>query len=78
MIYFFISVESLPTTHDSTFSGAKALQSLDGNGAILQYQNHFYQLMCNTSSCHWNIMEQNLMKSVSHAVMMYLPPGYTC
>ena len=74
----FISVEPLPSTHHSDFNGAMILPTLAGNGAILQYQEHFYELMCNTSSCNWRVLEQTLKKPVIGAVMMYLPPGYSC
>ena len=73
-----ISVGSLPTTHDTEFWGARALPSLSGKGAYLQYNEHFYELTCNTSSCAWSIMKQRLAKPVYSAVMMYLPNDYTC
>ena len=75
---FFILVEKLPTAHESSFGGAKALPSLSGKGAIIQHYEHFYELECNTSSCKWRIMVQKLKKSVNFAVMMYLPPDYIC
>ena len=83
MIFFLLSVESLPTPYSPTNSGsylygARALPSMAGNGAILQNQEYLYELKRNTHSCHWIIMEQTLRKSVSMAVMIYLPPGYTC
>ena len=75
--YSFILVGRLPTTYDTTFNGARALPSLGGNSAILQYHEHLYELICNTSSCNWGIMEKKLDEDVTYAVMMYLPPGYT-
>lgn len=71
-------IEKLPTAHESSFGGAKALPSLSGKGAIIQHYEHLYELECNTSSCKWRIMVQKLKKSVNFAVMMYLPPDYIC
>ena len=73
-----ISVGSLPTTHETNFKGARALPSLSGKGAYLQDEEYFYELTCNSSSCDWSIMKQELAKPVRYAVMMYLPNDYTC
>ena len=73
-----ISVGSLPSTYTSSFLGARALPSLSGRGAYLQRDNYFYELKCTTSSCSWNVMDQQLSTSVTTAVMMYLPAEYTC
>jgi len=74
-------IESLPWTDDLIgldFYGARALPSLAGNGAILQHAEKLYELKCSTSSCNWKILWQTLIKPVSGAVMMYLPPGHSC
>ena len=73
-----ILVESLPTTYDSTFNGARALPSVAGNGAYLQYKQYIYELSCTSTSCNWSVMAQKLSNSVTYAVMMNLPDGYTC
>ena len=78
-----ISVGSLPTTQlpnplTKNFDGARALPSITGDGAYLQFKQYFYELSCTPTSCNWNIMDQKLIKSVYQAVMMYLPDGYTC
>ena len=80
MILSLISVESLPTTYDSNFNGARVLPSLSGNGAYLQYKEYIYELTCTSTSCNWSVMTQKLTNSVNAAVMMYLPykEGYTC
>ena len=73
-----ITVSSLPTTHDSSFRGAKALPSLSGIGVYLQNRKDFYELTCNTASCTWSIMPQELKQEARFAPIMYLPQGYTC
>merc|ERR1711962_297818 len=72
-------IGSLPTTSDAydEFYGATALPSISGNGAYLQCRQYFYELSCTSSSCDWNIMEQELKRPVQFAVMMYLPTDYT-
>jgi len=73
-------IESLPETHDSNFLfwGARGLPSLSGDGAIIQFNEYFYELVCSSTSCNWNIMEQKLKKPVKDSVMMYLPDDYNC
>merc|ERR1711976_936432 len=60
-------IGSLPTTHESSFHGARALPSLSGNGAYLQHNQYFYELTCTSASCNWNIMDQTLTNSVKTA-----------
>ena len=78
MILYLISVESLPTTYDTSFYGARALPSLSGDGAYLQKSQYFYELSCSSTSCSWSMMEQELTKPVQNTVMMYLPNDHTC
>lgn len=70
-------IEALPDTYSSYF-GARAVQSVSGTGAYLQYEKNFFELICSSTSCNWSIMEETLTTSVNYAVMMYLPDGYTC
>ena len=72
-----ISVAELPKNYDSNFWGARAVTSAAGQGAIVQMQEHFYEVTCEISGCSWSILEQNLDVGVAHAVMMTLPPEYT-
>ena len=65
----------MPTTHDSSFKGAKALTSITGDGAYVQYGSHLYQLTCNIDACFWTIMEQELKIHVHSATIMHLPTG---
>ena len=58
--------------------GATAVPSLSGNGAYVQYGKNFYEISCTTTACTWEIMEQELSTDVTDAVMMYLPPEFTC
>ena len=78
MMLSLFSVDDLPTTHDSDFWGARALPSITGNGAYVQNKKHFYELVCSSTACQWNIMETQLTTSVRYAVMLYLPQDYTC
>ena len=43
MMLSLFSVDDLPTTHDSDFRGARALPSITGNGAYVQYRKYFYE-----------------------------------
>ena len=67
---------SFPLEMDE-FSGATVLPSISGKGAYLQCKEYFYELTCTSSSCDWNVMEQQLKKPVRFAAMMYLPTDYT-
>ena len=73
-----ISVGSLPSTHDTTYVGSRALPSMSGNGAYLQHDEYFYELTCTASACSWSIMAAQLTNSIYTPVMMYLPSDYTC
>jgi len=72
------TIGSLPTTHDYSFWGARALPSTTGNGAYLQNEEFLYELSCSSSSCNWSEMTQQLSTPVSGAVMMHLPDSFTC
>ena len=76
--FFLISVSDLPNKYYDHLPGASALSSLSGNGAYLQHQQHFYELVCSTKSCNWTIMEKKLKTPVIYATSMYLPHDYTC
>ena len=78
MELFWILVSPLPIIYDTDFGGAQSLPSLTGSGVYLQLQRHFYELVCSSTSCDWNLMEQTLADSVVVALMMYLPYGYMC
>ena len=78
MMLSLFSVDNLPTTHESSFWGARALPSIMGNGAYVQLKKYFYELVCSSTACQWNIMEKQLTTGVYNAVMMYLPQDYTC
>ena len=72
------SVDDLPTTHDRKFFGAQALPSVTGKGVYVQFNQYFYELVCTSVACQWNIMEKQLTNPVQEAVMLYLPDDYTC
>ena len=78
MMLSLFSVDDLPTTHERNFLGARALPSVTGNGAYVQFQEYLYELVCTSTACQWNIMEKQLTTGVYDAVMMYLPQDYTC
>ena len=76
-----ISVESLPTDYVDEyykFSGARAVTSPSGQGAILQHNEHLYELRCNIDECSWTILPQKLKQSVYNAILLALPPGTGC
>ena len=71
--WYFILVDSLPMHRGSDFDGVRALPSLPGNGAYLQCKKRFYELSCNSITCNWSYMDQELTTAVKYPVMMYLP-----
>ena len=75
-----ISVESLPTDYVNRykFEGARAVTSPSGQGVILQYNEYFYELRCETKECSWTILPQKLKQGVKHAILLALPPGTGC
>ena len=75
--FIYMSVASLPDKRYE-YNVARALPSVSGNGAYLQARQHFYELICNSTSCNWSIMEQKLTRSTFPDIMSYLPPDYDC
>ena len=61
-----------------TWGDANALPTLTGDGVILQHEQYFYELICNSITCNWEILEKQLSIPVRGAVTMYLPTEYTC
>ena len=76
-IYIF-SVQNIPSPYVSTGNGPRAVTSVDGNGAYLQQNDHFFELGCSTSKCSWSLMDQKLNVGRDGAVLMYLPADYEC
>ena len=68
-----ILVAGLPTDYDDDFGGASAVTSASGQGAIVQFKKHFYELTCEVSGCTWRILPNKLNPGVESAVMMTLP-----
>lgn len=73
-----ISVASLPTDYEDNFNGAKAVTSPSGKGAIVQHQEHLYELKCEVSGCSWTILPQKLKQGVEKAILLALPVGTRC
>ena len=73
-----ISVAGLPTDNVDRwkFDGARAVTSASGQGAIVQFEKHFYELTCEVNGCTWRILPNQLNPGVSVAVMMTLPSDY--
>jgi len=75
-------ITGLPTDYDGDFYelgpfyGARAVTSASGQGAIVQYRKHFYELTCEVSGCNWRILPNQLSLGVDEAVMMTLPSEY--
>ena len=72
------SVQDIPSPFVSTFNGPSAVTSIDGSGAYLQQNDHFFELSCSTSKCSWSLMDQKLDVGRDGAVLMYLPADYEC
>jgi len=69
-------IPGLPTDNVESslkFYGARAVTSASGQGAIVQFKEHFYELTCEISGCTWRILPNQLNQGVSSAVMMTLP-----
>ena len=75
-----ISAASLPSDHVDSFKfgGARAVTSPSGQGVILQHNEYFYELRCETKECSWTILPQKLKQSVVVATLLALPPGTEC
>jgi hypothetical protein len=71
-----ISVAGLPTDYDDTFWAARAVTSASGQGAVVQYHKHFYELTCEVSGCNWRILPNQLSPGLEGAVMITLPSEY--
>lgn len=71
------SVPDLPTDFDQSFGGLEIVTSASGQGAVVQFMEHLYELNCEISGFSWSILPQKLKNKVRLAVMMALPPGYT-
>ena len=71
------SVPDLPTDFDQSFGGLGVVTSASGQGAVVQFMEHLYELNCEISGFSWSILPQKLKHKVRLAVMMALPPGYT-
>jgi len=69
-------ITGLPTDYSNYFWGARAVTSASGQGAIVQYKEHFYKLTCEVSGCTWRILPNQLNPGVSDAVMMTLPSDF--
>merc|ERR1712083_1065994 len=68
-------IASVPGTED--LGGARALPSLSGNGAYLQFDKNLYELICTSTGCIWKKIKTS-KNYTNFAVMMYLPRNYEC
>ena len=75
--FLMILVAGLPKWYASDFTGARAVTSESGNGAVVQMGEHFYELNCEIIGCSWSILAQNLDLGAAFTVVMTLPPDYT-
>ena len=73
LILLIISVSGLPTDYNYDFRGARAVTSASGQGAIVQFKEHFNELTCEVSGCTWRILPNQLNQGVEATVMMTLP-----
>ena len=72
------SVQEIPSPYVSTYNGPSAVTSVDGYGAYLQQNDHFFELSCTASKCSWSLMDQKLDVGRDSAVLMYLPANFEC
>ena len=77
-ISFFIPVPDLPSTHTDNFWQAEAVSSVSDDGVYVQFKNYFYELICDSSSCAWTIMSNELDDGSFANVLTYLPQDFTC
>ena len=57
-----------------------ALPTVDGKGVIAQFHEHMWKFTCDSSSCSWSTLTQELDPPVFYSVAMHLPilpSGYT-
>ena len=54
------------------------MSSVSGQGAIVQYREHLYELEYKDNKYSWTILPKKLKMGVKDAVMMTLPDDYTC
>ena len=71
-------VQEIPSPYVSTYNGPSAITSVDGYGAYLQQNNHFFELSCTASKCSWSLMDQKLDVGRDSAILMYLPANFEC
>jgi len=73
-------IASLPTDHVDKykFSGARAVTSPSGQGAIVQHNAYLYELECDIPQCKWKILPLTLEQIVYSTTVLALPPGVGC
>ena len=73
------SVQDIPPPYDPTRGNLpRAITSVDGSGAYVQQNDHFFELTCSTSKCSWSLMDQKLNVGLHGTVLMYLPTDFEC
>ena len=78
LTFIFFSVQEIPSPYVSTYNGPSAVTSVDGYGAYLQQNDHFFELLCTVSKCSWSLMDQKLDVGRDSAILMYLPANFEC
>ena len=70
-----IIVDDLPEHNESSgpIGMARAVNTPDGKGAIVQKNENLYQLTCIISGCSWTTLAPTLAKGVDYTVMFNLP-----
>ena len=69
------SAPNLPMGHGN-YWGTRAVST--EQGLFVLVENMFYTLACDTESCKWEQMRQQLDRNARFAVMMELPEEYAC
>ena len=71
--FIVISVDELHEYND--YNAPRVVNTPDGKGAIVQYQDKLFQLTCDTSGCSWSTLPETLDRAVHWAVVFNLPFG---
>ena len=63
----------MPVPQLDVLISARAVNSPDGKGAIVQSLDGLYQLDCDESGCSWSILSHKLTETVNFPLLFNLP-----
>ena len=67
----YFPVDNLPTSGQT--QGITALPTMDGTGVLAQFNQKLWKFSCDSSTCFWTTLNQELSPPVFHSVAMHLP-----